>query len=230
MHFLKRDSVRVVLPVIGLALVGLVALTLKVSGVHPTDKHTPAMVAATNPSGVSGNVAPTLAAIPSSSTRTGTSYQLTPQALDADGDALTFSAGNLPSWAHIDQATGVISGTPGVSDIGEHESITVTVADATHRTTSAPFSISVVGPPAALVRWQKPAAHVDGSALDDLAGYRIVYGRNPDDLDHSIYIADPDQTSYEFNTLDKGAWYFAVIAVTANGLEGPVTTPAMKKI
>ena len=49
-------------------------------------------------------------------------------------------------------------------------------------------------------------------------------------MDHSIYIADPDQLSYDFNTLDKGAWYFAVIAITADGLEGPATTPAMKKI
>jgi len=177
-----------------------------------------------------GNRAPILAPLAAAGARAGTNYQLTPRASDPDGDALSFSAVNLPSWAHIDPATGAIVGTPGVSDIGAYESITLTVADATHQTTSAPFSISVLGPPAALVSWRKPDAHVDGSALDDLAGYRIIYGRNPDDLDHSIFIADPDQLSYDFTTLDKGAWYFAVIAVTANGLEGPATATAMKKI
>ncbi|HET7812425.1 MAG TPA: putative Ig domain-containing protein [Steroidobacteraceae bacterium] len=212
-----------------MAFVGLGVFALKSGTVHP-DVQAPAAVVATNPSGVSGNRAPKLDALASATTRTGTSYQLVPKALDPDGDTLSFSAVNLPSWARIDQATGVISGTPGVSDIGENEAITVTVADATHRTTSAPFSITVVGPPAAVVRWQKPASRVDGSVLDDLAGYRIVYGRDPENMDHSIFIADPDQLSYDFNTLDKGAWYFAVIAITANGLEGPATPPAMKKI
>ena len=71
---------------------------------------------------------------------------------------------------------------------------------------------------------------VDGSPLDDLAGYRIVYGRNAEDMDQSVFINDPSQTSFEFTTLEEGIWYFAVIAVNANGLEGPPTTPAMKSI
>ena len=230
MRLPKRDSVRVVLPVAGLALIGLGVFGIERGASARRSSEVRPAIAASNSSAVSGNRAPTLAALAGASTRTGTSYQLVPKAFDPDGDTLVFSAVNLPPWAHIDRASGVISGTPDVSDIGAYESITVTVADAAHQTTSAPFSISVVGPPAALVRWQKPAARVDGSALDDLAGYRIVYGRDPDNLDRSIYIADPDQTSYNFNTLDKGAWYFAVIAITANGLEGPATTPAMKKI
>ena len=80
------------------------------------------------------------------------------------------------------------------------------------------------------MQWEQPPSKVDGSPLDDLAGYRIVYGRNADDLDHSVFIDDPAQTSYEFTTLEAGIWYFAVIAVNANGLEGPPTIAAMKSI
>jgi hypothetical protein len=222
---LQRVSITALLLVAGAASVWLAIR--HVGGGEP-----PQPAARQNPSGVSVNRAPQLAALGSVSTRTGTNYQLTPRASDPDGDALTFSAANLPSWAHIDAATGTISGTPGASDLGENEAVTITVADATHQTTSAPFSITVVGPSAAVavVKWSRPNAHVDGSALDDLAGYRIVYGRNPDDLDHSIFIANPDQLSYDFNMLDKGAWYFAVIAISSSGLEGPATTPAMKVI
>jgi len=217
MHFLQRHSVRAFLPVVGL----VVAHASGGAG---------EMGATRGASGAAGNRAPTLAAITVASTHSGTSYQLTPRASDPDGDALTFSAVNLPPWARIDRATGVIVGTPGVSDIGAYESITITVADATHQTTSAPFSITVQGPSAAHLVWRKPDMRVDGSTLDDLAGYRIVYGRDPEDLNHSIFIADPNQVSYDFDTLAKGAWYFAVIALTADGLEGPPTVPAMKMI
>ena len=75
------------------------------------------------------------------------------------------------------------------------------------------------------------AAIQDGRlTLDDLAGYRISYGRDAEVLDHSIFINDPAQTSYEFSTLDSGVWYFAVIAVNASGLEGPPTVPVRKTI
>ena len=223
MFFLRRDFVRVVLPAVALAT-GALALAIR----HGQADSVAAVESAQNPS---GPVTDTLGIVVAGATiRVGTNYQLVPKTTHASGGALVFSADNLPPWARIDPATGAIAGTPQRSDVGEYEAITITVADGAQRATSAPFAISVVGPPAAQLTWRKPDAHVDGSVLDDLAGYRIVYGRDPEKMDHSIFIGDPDQLSYEFNALDSGAWYFAVIAVTANGLEGPATPPAMKKI
>jgi hypothetical protein len=82
----------------------------------------------------------------------------------------------------------------------------------------------------ASLRWEPPASKVDGSPLDDLAGYRILFGRSSDDLDGSVYINDPSATSFEFSTLPSGLWYFAVVGVNAEGLEGPPTTVATKSI
>jgi hypothetical protein len=45
-----------------------------------------------------------------------------------------------------------------------------------------------------------------------------------------VFISDPGQHSYEFATLSSGVWYFAVIALNANGLEGPPTAVATKSI
>jgi hypothetical protein len=179
-----------------------------------------------------GNRPPTISADAPVYARVGQPYRFQPQAADADGDHLTFTAENLPPWAQFDPTTGAISGTPTDSDVGEYESITVAAADAARRTSAAPFSITVVPRQtvAATLEWEAPMAKGDGSPLDDLAGYRIVYGRSPDDLDHSVYIGDPAQTSYEFTDLPQGVWYFAVIALNANGLEGPPTPPAMKSI
>jgi hypothetical protein len=71
---------------------------------------------------------------------------------------------------------------------------------------------------------------VDGTPLDDLAGYRIAYGRSADNLDQSVYLDDPNQHSYEFVSLESGVWYFEVIAVSADGLEGPPSISATKSI
>jgi hypothetical protein len=178
------------------------------------------------------NRAPTIDGDANKVARVGSEYVFQPNGSDADGDALTFTATNLPPWAEIDRATGRISGTPHTSDVGAYEAISVTVADASHHTTTRDFSITVIGNSSgvATVRWPTPVSKVDGSLLDDLAGYRIIYGRDPEDLDQSVFIADPAATSYEFATLEAGTWYFEVVAVNAGGEEGPATMPAKKII
>ncbi len=87
-----------------------------------------------------------------------------------------------------------------------------------------------MGSGVASLQWEMPPSKVSGEPLDDLAGYRILYGRSSSDLDHSVLITDPATTSYQFSTLTSGVWYFAVVAVNANGLEGPPTTLATKSI
>jgi hypothetical protein len=179
------------------------------------------------------NRTPTINRIGDEYARIGETYSFQPIAGDADGDALMFTATNLPPWASIDPRNGRISGTPGPADQGVYESITVAVADATHRAETSAFSITVIGDPGtgvATLRWEAPPSKLDGSPLDDLAGYRILYGRTPDDLDNSVLINDPAITSYEFTTLTKGLWYFTVVAVNSGGLEGPPTVVTTKSI
>jgi hypothetical protein len=179
------------------------------------------------------NRAPTISGAAADVAQVGQTYDYLPQVSDPDGDSLQFSATNLPPWASMDPVTGRISGTPGENDLGIYESITIVVADAARHTESAPFSITVIGDAStgvASLQWERPPSKVDGSPLDDLAGYRILYGRSTDDLDHSVLISDPAQTSYVVDSLASGLWYFAVVAVNASGLEGPPTTIASKSI
>jgi hypothetical protein len=179
------------------------------------------------------NRAPTISGRVIESVRVGETYDWQPLATDPDGDTLIFSAENLPPWASIDPTDGRISGTPGDGDVGIYESITIMAADAAHKSATAPFSITVigdVGTGVASLQWETPPSKVDGSPLDDLAGYRILYGHNSDDLDKSVLITNPATTSYEFTSLSNGIWYFAVVAVSECGLEGPPTTVASKSI
>ena len=194
------------------------------SPVAPAPSPTPA--AATNR-------APTINQVSDEYARVGETYALQPVAADADGDSLRFTATNLPPWASIDPQDGRITGTPGVADEGVYESIVIAVADSAHKTESAPFSITVMAEVAsgvATLRWEAPPSKLDGAPLDDLAGYRILYGRSADNLDQSVLIDDPAITSYEFTALQKGLWYFAVVAVNSGGLEGPPTVVMTKSI
>ena len=184
---------------------------------------------------ISNNAPPTIAAQQSTDAQVGATFDYQPVAQDPEGDTLRFSAVNLPTWASLDPTSGRISGTPGANDVGVYESISITVADATHQVATAPFSITVnpaleSGSGVASLQWETPPSKVDGAPLDDLAGYRILYGRSSADLDHSVLITDPATTSYQFSTLTSGIWYFAVVAVNSSGLEGPPTTLATKSI
>ncbi len=225
MQFRWRDLVSAFLPAVALAFChgcGGGSSASQSVGSAPT----PAPVTTAG-----ANQAPTISAEAAAYARVGEKFDLQPIASDPENDKLTFSAQNLPSWATFDSASGRITGTPSSSDVGEYEAITIAVADAAHRANTS-FSITVLGAKGGVARlqWETPPIKVDGSPLDDLAGYRIVYGRTADDLDHSIFIQDPAQTSFEFTTLDSGTWYFAVIGVNANGLEGPASITTMKSI
>jgi len=187
----------------------------------------------------SSNRPPSIVVAALADAQVGAAFDYLPLAQDPDSDTLRFTSVNLPTWASLDPTSGHISGTPGANDAGLYESISITVADATHEVVTAPFSIAVnpaVNPALELdsgvasLQWEMPPSKVDGEPLDDLAGYRILYGRSSSDLDHSVMIPDPATTSYQFSALTSGIWYFAVVAVNSNGLEGPPTTLATKSI
>ena len=184
---------------------------------------------------VASNAPPTIVLAAIDDAQVGTTFDYKPTATDPDSDVLHFTAVNLPAWASLDSSTGRISGTPGPSDTGVYESISITVADATHSVATAPFSITVnaaveTDNGIASLRWEAPSSKVSGEPLDDLAGYRILYGRSSSDLDLSVLIGDPAITSYEFSTLASGVWYFAVVAVNSGGLEGPPTSVVNKSM
>jgi hypothetical protein len=227
MQFFARNGVRAFLPAFALALChGGCGGGGSTNTAAAPQNGSPAAPATTL------NTAPSIDDAASAYARVGVPYEYQPTANDADGDALTFSATNLPPWATLDATTGRIAGTPAADDVGAYESIVITVADATHTVRTGSFEITVlsVATGVASLQWEIPSSKVNGSPLDDLAGYRILFGRTPEDMDHSVFIDGAAVTTYEISALDSGIWYFAVAAVNANGLEGPASTAAMKSI
>ena len=83
--------------------------------------------AAPTPTAPAANTARTISGSPSTSVVAGSPYRFTPAASDADGDALTFSVQNPPSWASFDPSTGTLTGTPPTA--GTFSNITLSVSD-----------------------------------------------------------------------------------------------------
>jgi hypothetical protein len=171
--------------------------------------------------GASTNHAPTISGTPARSVNAGSAYSFRPTASDADGNTLTYSIANKPSWATFSTSTGQLSGTPSASYVGTYSNIIISVSDGRVSTSLAAFSISVVDVSngGATLSWTPPTANTDGTALTNLAGYRIAYGTSSTALTSTIQVANPGLSSYTLSNLAPGTYYFAVRAYTSSGTE-----------
>ena len=77
----------------------------------------------------------------------GRPFSLRPAASDPDGDPLTFSISNLPAWASFDPASGVLFGTPQLTDVGVYGHIAISVSDGTYKVSLPEITVTVVAPP-----------------------------------------------------------------------------------
>lgn len=76
-----------------------------------------------------------------------------------------------------------------------------------------------VCPGVAIINWTPPTRNTDGSALTNLAGYRIHYGTSPTALISTIQLANVGLSAYTISDLAPGAYYFAVRAYSSAGSE-----------
>jgi hypothetical protein len=158
------------------------------SGTSPgTTSTSPPTTTPTPPSTPPTSVTPlTLQGTPAMSVVAGTAYSFQPTATPTT-PAVTFSIENQPSWASFDTTTGTLSGTPTTSDVGETANITITASNGTTSASIGPFTITVSAPPAApppatgsaTLNWDAPTQNTDGTALADLAGYKITVLTRP---------------------------------------------------
>lgn len=178
------------------------------------------------------NRAPIISGTPLTSVTVSTAYSFQPSASDPDGNALTFSIQNRPAWALFNTATGTISGTPAAADVGSHANIIIAVTDGTALTSLPAFAINVVqaSTGSAVLHWTAPTTNVDGSALTDLAGFRVAYGRSAATLDQSATIGNPSISTYTVQNLASGTWYFAVAAYNNGGGESGLTASVTKNV
>ncbi len=178
------------------------------------------------------NKAPTITGTPGTTANVGTAYNFTPTATDADGDTLTYSIVNKPTWATFTASTGKLSGTPAAGDAGTTSGIVISVSDGKTTASLAAFSITVTATAtgSATVVWTPPTENTDGTPLQGLDGYRIYYGTSSTNLDKMIDVANEGTTTYLVENLTPATWYFTVKAYTAGGTESDASNVASKTI
>jgi hypothetical protein len=173
------------------------------------------------------NRPPVISGTPATSIVEGQSYSFTPTASDPDGDPLTFSVSNRPSWATFNAATGRLSGTPGEGAVGDYPNIQIRVSDGSLQANLAAFSIEVQQSAngSATVSWTPPTTRTDGSPLTDLAGFTLRYGNSAGNYPNTINISNPGVTTYRVENLARGTYYFVIAAYDSNDLESSYTNP-----
>jgi hypothetical protein len=191
----------------------------------PTDPTTPPPTSPTN-------TPPTITGTPTTTINVGQAYSFKPTAADANGDALTYSIASKPSWATFSTSTGLLSGTPTAA--GAFSNIVISVSDGKATTSLGAFGITVAQAPVAsgraTVSWGPPTANTDGSALTNLAGYRVTYGTSASALTKVVQVPTTGVTNTLIENLAPGTWYFAVKAYTSAGTESDASPVVSKTV
>lgn len=87
--------------------------------------------------------APKITGSPSTLLTLGQTYSFKPTATDADGNTLTFSVANKPTWASFSTSTGELSGTPFAEDVRVWSGIVISVSDGTTAVSLPAYSLTV---------------------------------------------------------------------------------------
>jgi hypothetical protein len=151
------------------------------------------------------NQPPTISGTPAEVVAVGQLYSFAPTASDPDGQALTFSIANKPSWATFNTSTGQLSGTPGVTNVGSTSGIVISVTDGAASVSLPAFGIAVVSannPPT--INGAPPTTVTAGQ----------TYSFTPT-------ASDPDGNALSFSISNKPAW--ASFSTSTGRLSGTPT-------
>lgn len=175
----------------------------------------------TTPPPTTTNHAPVISGTAVTSGQVDQPYAFQPTATDADGDTLTYTIQNKPSWATFDAAYGTLYGTPTAANEGSYSNVVIGVSDGKSSATLPAFTITVNPAPTRTVTlgWTAPSANTDGSALTDLAGYKVFYGTGPGQYVASVTVPGGAINSAVMAGLTPGTWYFAIKSVNSAGVE-----------
>ena len=78
--------------------------------------------------------------------------------------------------------------------------------------------------------WNAPTENEDGSALTDLAGYKIYWGTTSGSYPNSVTINDKDATTSVVDNLSSGTYEFVATSFNTSGVESRYSAPATKVV
>jgi hypothetical protein len=178
---------------------------------------------------------PTISGTPATSVTSGSPYAFQPSAGDGYGQPMSFSVKNKPAWASFSIATGRLYGIPTSAEDGTYGNVEISVTNGGLASALPAFSITVTNgvtstKGSARLYWVAPTKNTNGTALTDLAGFRIYYGTSASNLAHLVQVANSAETSYTIGNLAAGTWYFATTAYATDGMQSARSSVVSKSI
>jgi hypothetical protein len=154
------------------------------------------------------NSAPVISGTPPSAGTVGQKYSFRPGSRDANGDLLSFTILNRPSWLNFSYGTGQISGTP--TSAGTWSNIQIAVTDGKVRKALPKFNITVKSKSSSAANG---APTISGSPLTSIkAGSAYSFAPTA---------KDPNGDTLTFGITGKPAW--ATFSTTSGKLTGTPT-------
>jgi hypothetical protein len=124
-------------------------------------------------------------------------------------------------WLAMVVVTGALAGCGGGSSSQSASTVSSAGPSPPVTSQSTPPPAPTVG--AATLSWAAPDQNTDGSALTNLAGYRIYYGTSANALDQVIDIKSVGLTAYVIDNLTAGTYYFSIRAYNSVGMESALS-------
>ncbi len=141
-------------------------------------------------------------------------------ASDPDGDTLTYTTFNFPTWLTLDSNTGKITGTPTDHDIGTYSDIRISISDGNNTVTAGPYTIRVTDELFSIeINWMEVTQDVNGNDIDNIAGYKIYIKDTLTNYDQEAMVEGSSKTSHDINRLAPGTYNVTVSSLLASGLE-----------
>jgi hypothetical protein len=219
--------------VLGL-LATVVLLSASLAGCGDDESSSPTAAADATSSSSSGTInragAPTVSGVPGTTAIAGQAYSFQPQVSNTGATAVSFTIAHTPAWAKFDPTTGMLSGTPSASQVGQYAGIAITLVAGQTSVSLPAFTITVAtnavastAPSAVTLSWDPPTENADGTPLVDLKGYTVHYGEASKTYSDSIQLTNPGLTTYVVQNLAAGKYYFAVSAYNSKGEESALS-------
>lgn len=82
----------------------------------------------------------------------------------------------------------------------------------------------------AILEWTAPTQNTDGTALTNLAGYKIQWGTSAGTLSNTFTLAQPAATTYTVTGLTPATWYFGIRAYNSANVESDLSGIVSKTV